>query len=564
MDVLNPPFDSHHILRKKKSIKRSLIDRPNLINKKIAIVSGSTIGDIKDVLDVFLLKFNISATFWLGEYNRFYEDVVFSTQALLDFEPDIIIVHTTARNLDNPQLLTQLSAVWKTVAEQLGVPLIQNNFELHDPTFHLSALEINQLNTIIYEQAQSNPLFFVCDIQKLSAMYGLHSWLNQQDYHLYKYAFAVAAIPDYCHSLAVIIKSLFGQNQKCVVLDLDNTLWGGVVGDVGVESLNLGMDTPSGEAYALFQRYLKMLHANGILLAVCSKNNEETAKKAFEHPQMVLSLDDMSAFYANWTDKATNISAIAEQLNIGLDSLVFLDDNPAERDLVAQALPAVHVPNANTPTEFIAQLERAGYFYVTTISDDDKKRNAYYQTDAKRDQLKKSFVDYDQYLKSLEMTTQLGHFEQTRLERITQLINKTNQFNLTTQRLNLQEIQSKVGNPEFITYYATLDDKFGSNGIVSAFIGEIRQDALHISLWVMSCRVFKRELELAILDQVVAQCREQGLVRLIGYYYPTEKNTYVKDLYQTLGFEQQTDDTWVLTLQDYTNKNQHIQVVYEV
>lgn len=563
MNILDYPFDGGEILKKKKSIRRQLILQSGLMEKRVAILSGSTIGNIKDVLEIFLLNFGISPKFYTGQYCRFYEDVMFENQELADFKPDIIYIHTSLRNLADDDLFNKLQAVWAKIREVFSCPIIQNNFELPNYDFGDNCHKINGLNLKIADYAEQNKDFYINDIQYLSALFGLDKWHDEQDYYLYKYAFSVKAIPLLSHNVAKIIKSIYGKNQKCLVLDLDNTLWGGVAGDVGVMGIELGMETALGEAYVNFQRYVKLLHDRGIILAICSKNDESTAKEVFGNPNMILRLDDIAVFCANWDSKAENMVQIANRLNILPESMVFIDDNPAERELVRGAQPQVKIPEVDAVVDFIRHIEGAGYFYPTHISGDDAKRNEYYIADAKRDETKNTFSDYGEYLSSLQMSSEIQSFASVHLDRITQLINKTNQFNLTTKRYTFSEIERIAADPCYTTLYATLDDKFGSNGIVSVLIGEIisMEKALHIRLWVMSCRVFKRDLELAVFDCLIEICRGKGLEKLVGYYRKTEKNGYVSSLLDDLGFIKAGDEVWEFDLTaGYHCKNKYIQI----
>ena len=561
MNGIEYPFDSIEVLRKKKTIKRRLDEQSNMIEVRIAILCGSTIGDIKDVLEIFLLSFGIKVEFHIGQYDRFYEDVLFENQELIDFKPDIIIIHTSLRNYNESDLWNKLNAIWYKIHETFKCTIIQNNFELPISSFAVDCCEINRLNVKLAEYADINKDFYINDIQALSAIIGLNEWFNEHEYYLYKYAFSVKAIPAFCYNVAKIIKSLYGKNQKCLVLDLDNTLWGGVFGDVGMSGIELGPETAVGESYLIFQKYVKALHSRGIILAVCSKNDEDTAREAFKNPNMVLQLDDIAVFCANWDSKADNITRIAEKLNIFPDSIVFIDDNPAERELVRSALPEVKVPEARSALDFIRLIEEAGYFYLTQSSDDDLKRNEYYATDKKRNEIKKNFIDYGDYLHSLQMKSTIAAFDSEHLDRITQLINKTNQFNLTTKRYSQSEVETISADSGYITLYATLDDKFGSNGIVSAMIAEIEGKNLHIRLWVMSCRVFKRDLELSIFDKLIEVSKKSGVKKLTGYYFKTDKNKYVSDLFNDLGFDNVTESIWEYAVpSDYCYKNKHIQV----
>jgi len=564
MHTLDYPFDSGDILRKQRSIKRHLAQQDGLIEKRIAILSGSTIGEISGVLELFLLSFGIKPQFYIGQYNRFYEEVLFETQQLIDFSPDIIFIHTSARNLSDDEISDKLQAVWSKIQKEFACPVIQNNFELPNYCFAEECDKTNRLNLKISDWAMQSRGFCINDIQYLSACYGLENWFHEQDYLMYKYGFSVKAIPLFCFHVAKLVKSLYGKNQKCLVLDLDNTLWGGVVGEIGASAIEIGPETALGEAYSNFQRYVKGLHNRGIILAICSKNDEHIAREAFENPNMVLQLDDIAVFCANWENKADNIRKIAGMLNILTESIVFIDDNPAERELVRHALPEVKVPEVNSVVDFIRYIEDAGYFYTQHVSDEDVKRNEYYKTEFKRAEAIKTFTGYGDYLRSLQMSSKIRPFDAVSFDRITQLINKTNQFNLTTKRYSSGEIEEIALHPDFISLYATLDDKFGNNGIVSVLIGEVIADALHIRLWVMSCRVFKRELELAIFDYLVQVCKDRQLKQLVGYYYKTGKNAYVSGLLDDLGFQKLTDDTWSFSLDgEYQNKNKYIQVKRE-
>ena len=536
MSIIDYPFDSNEILKRKKAFKRQLVEQNNLLEKRVAILSGSTIGEIKDVLELFLLNFGIRPQFYTGQYNRFYEDIMFENQELADFKPDVILIHTTVRNLSDDTLLDKLHSVWGKAKEVFSCPLIQNNFELPFYGFEPDSRKINKLNVEITDYAKEHKDFYVNDIQHLSAVFGIDEWFKEQDYFLYKYACNVNAIPMLCHNIAIIIKSIYGKNQKCLILDLDNTLWGGEIGDVGSIGIELGMETAFGEAYIAFQRYAKNLHNNGIILTVCSKNDEHIAKEAFNNPNMILRLEDIAVFCANWDSKAENILKIAEKLNILPESMVFIDDNPLERELIRRVLPEVKVPEVNSVVDFIKHIERGGYFHTQYVSNDDLKRNEYFTANIKRDEAKKETLNYAEYLKSLQMKSEVRPFNSVHLDRITQLINKTNQFNLTAKRVSLSEVEKIATDPKFIALYATLDDKFGSNGIVSALVGELIGNDLHIRIWVMSCRVFKRDLELAIFYCLVERVKSAKIKKIIGYYYPTSKNEIVCKLYEKLGF----------------------------
>ena len=331
-----------------------------------------------------------------------------------------------------------------------------------------------RLNAEFANYARNHSRFLINDILYLSAQVGQAAWFRNSYWYNFHMALSPTATVALAHNVAAIVKSVYGKSKKCLVLDLDNTLWGGVIGDDGVQNLILGKDHPVGEAFLDFQRYVKDLQRRGVILAVCSKNDAENAKEGFSHPDSVLKLEDFSAFKANWDPKPENIRAIAAELNIGLDSIVFVDDNPAERDFVAEQLPEVAVPNVGADVSCFAEvLEHERYFEVDKVVQDDLNRSAYYSSNAQRSAGQAKFSNYGEFLASLEMTAEIGPFLPVYLERITQLINKTNQFNLTTRRYTSAEVVAIAQDPAFITLYGRLADKFGDNGLVSVLIGQV-------------------------------------------------------------------------------------------
>lgn len=560
MNMLQYPFDSALILQKKRSLKRQLLQKEGLVPKKVAILSGSTIGEVKNILELFLLDSGIQPTFYEGGYALFYENLVFDDGSLAAFAPDVIYIHTSLRNLvnlptqaDSPvqcaEKLAAETARWKQVwqaAARFGCPVIQNNFDL--PTCrvmgNLDAVDchgkvhfVREMNRMLVEYAASTPNFYINDLAYLQAMRGMDAFSDPTAWYAYKYACAIDCIPDLCHSVASIIKSLLGRNKKLVACDLDNTLWGGIIGDDGAEGIAIGSETPAGMAHAELQSYLKELGRMGILLSVCSKNEEANALGGFERAESVLKRDDFVSFKANWDPKHLNLAATAQELNILPDSFVFLDDNPAEREIVRRELPAVTVPELGAPEQYLQVLDRGGYFEATSLSADDRKRAEMYRQNQQRAALEQSFGNYEDYLKSLAMECEIGPFSPAHAERITQLINKTNQFNLTTRRYTAAEVEAIMQDPSCITLYGKLADKFGDNGIVTAIIGHQTGDVLEIDLWIMSCRTFKRRLEHAMFDQLVADAAARGVKTIVGRYLPTAKNLLVSDFYATIGFE---------------------------
>ena len=371
------------------------------------------------------------------------------------------------------------------------------------------------------------------------ALDGLYAWHNPELWHRAKQEVSPAAAPMYGELVMRLVAAQRGRSYKALVLDLDNTIWGGVVGDDGVEGLVLGQGSALGEAFADFQDYARELSRRGVILAACSKNDENNALEPFErHPEMVLKRSDLASFVANWRDKPANLRAIAEQLNIGLDALVFVDDNPFERDLVRHELPMVAVPEiSDDPTSYARTLADAGYFEAVSITDEDRARSGQYQGNRQRDALKARATDLDSYLHGLEMRLLWRRFDRVGLGRTVQLINKTNQFNLTTRRYTEADVLDVMRDDHAFGVQLRLVDRFGDNGIIGIVIGRLRDDAdLLIDTWLMSCRVLGRQVEPTTLNLVAVLAKAHGARRLVGEYIPTAKNGMVRDHYARLGF----------------------------
>lgn len=590
MKELEYPFDSSYIIQKRRSLRKALLadGRPRT-PKKIAVFGGSTTSDIVKTMELFLLDAGIAPSFYESEYAQYFQDAMFPDESLLAFAPDIVFIHTTNRNVTNfPEIsdsaevveqklqaeYTKFTSMWDSIREKFHCPIIQNNFEM--PYFRLlgnrDCYDIHgrshflaRLNEKFADYAAGHESFFLNDLCYIAGDYGLRRWADPLFWNMYKYAMCFEAIPSFAFNVSNIIKSVFGKNKKALALDLDNTLWGGVVGDDGVDGIEIGQETGVSQSYYEFQSYLKLLKAQGIILTVCSKNDHENAIAGLNHPEGALKPDDFIIIKANWENKDRNIVEIAQELNILPDAIVFADDNPAERAIVRAQVPGVAVPDMDGVENYIATIDRTGYFEVTSFSDDDLKRNEMYKGNALRSQQMAAFGDYSEYLRSLEMTAIIDDFIPVYLARITQLSNKSNQFNLTTRRYTTAEMEQVFESDDHIRLYGKLIDKFGDNGVVSVVIGRIVEDALDVELWLMSCRVLKRDMELAMLDRLVERCRERGLATIYGNYYPTAKNNMVRELYKTFGFEKISEDEagntrWKLDVAGYETKNHVIAV----
>lgn len=589
-DLFSYPYDSGLLLRKQKSLRRAFLeDGRERVPVKIAILGGSTADAVRDQLELFLLNYGLMPTFYLSEYGQFRQDALFPPKALTDFSPDVVYFHTTNRNIrrfprpsDPPETaetllaeeFSEYRALWESAREKLGCAILQNNFEL--PSFRLLGNAdasdprgrvrfIGGLNRKFAEYAASQKNFYLNDLCYLSACYGLDRWADGAAWNLYKYALAVDAIPSLAASLAAIVKALYGKNKKALALDLDNTLWGGVVGDDGADGIRIGKDLPAGQVYAEFQEYVKLHGELGVLLTVCSKNDPENALAGLNHPESVLKPDDFTVIKANWENKDRNIAETARELNLLPESFVFADDNPAERELVREQLPGTAVPALDGAENYIRILDRNRYFEVVSLSEDDRNRAEMYRANAKRAALEKTYADYGAYLDGLSMTAEISPFAPPYLERIAQLTNKSNQFNLTTRRYSPAEIEAVSRDPEKLALYGKLSDRFGENGVVAVTIGAVEGETLAIELWLMSCRVLKREMELAMLDETVRRAKSRGVKKIVGRYLPTAKNGMVKELYGDFGFtkisESGTETVWELAVADYAPKTSHIKII---
>lgn len=595
MKQLQYPFDAEEILKKKKAIRRELLSAPKegFIDKKIAILGGFTTNNIRLILELFLLNQGIRPQFYESEYAQYYQDALFPGAGLMEFAPDVIYVCTCNRNITSYPKLTdseeqvkilldneeqKMISVWESLAKKFHCPVIQNNFEMpytrllgnrdawdiHGATHFLSVL-----NERIYAYAQTHQNFYVCDLNYIAADYGLKKFSDPFYYHMYKYAVAVPAIPYLAHNVANMIKSIFGKNKKGLVLDLDNTLWGGVIGDDGVDNIVLGPEESEGQAYIEFQRFIKKYKQLGIVLNVASKNDEENALAGLRHPDSELGPDDFVCIKANWEPKDHNLASIASELNLLPESLVFVDDNPAERHIVTEQLPGVAAPEIGEIYQYPGVIDRSGFFEVTSLSADDLKRNEMYQENAKRAKLEATFDNYEDYLRSLDMTAIIKPFETVYMARIAQLTNKSNQFNLTTRRFAQSDIEAMAADHRFITLYGKLEDRFGDNGVVSVVIGRMEDMVCHIDLWLMSCRVLKRDMEYAMMDALAQNCIDRGIREIKGYYYPTAKNHMVANFYNLQGFTRESVDAvgntiWKLNLTDgYEKKNHVIQINWD-
>lgn len=536
---------------------------------RLALLGSSTLKHLVSSIRIAALRRSMWVDVYEGEYGLYLQELSNPSSCLFAFKPDVIVfafdaahiagrirVTDTAEDVGShlEKLSAHLSNCWRLARNAFGCALIQQTIlpsfpQLIGENEHRlpgsRAAFVGRANALLRELADTTRVDLVCvDIHVVRD--GLMAWRDPALWYRSKQEITPSAAPMYGELVARIVAARAGKSFKALVLDLDNILWGGVIGDDGLDGIVLGQGSALGEGFLAVQEFVLQLSKCGVILAVCSKNDEANALEAFEKlPDMLLRREDIACFVANWEDKASNIRDIAAQLNIGVDSLVFLDDNPFERNLVRQELPSVAVPEIpDDPALIPDTLAAAGYFERVSITREDKERTQLYQSNARREQLRLQDSDTGSYLKSLEMRLVWGRFDKANLARIAQLINKTNQFNLTTRRYVEEEVAACIEDPKVLGLHFRLIDCFGDNGLIAVVIGRSEEfHAIRLDSWLMSCRVLGREVEEATLAVVAAEARRMGAVQLIGEYIPTKKNGMVQRHYENLGFDFLPGDT---------------------
>lgn len=560
---------------------------------RLALLSSATADHLVPAIRVAGLRRRLLFDVHIGPYGQYRQQLLEAESPLHRLQPKIVLLSLSAREAIAGVPLTataaeadaaigraidELRMLWRKARETFHATVIQQTFlNIADPLFGsydrlvagAPVKLIAHLNERLLDAAAEDGIL-VLDIARACERDGLDAWFDVTRWLQAKMEIAPQAAPFYGDLLARVVAAQLGSSKKCLVLDLDNTLWGGVIGDDGPEGIILGEGTGTGEAHLALQRYAKQLRERGVILAICSKNDSATAEAVFrDHPEMFLRQTDFAAFVANWEDKADNLRRIAAQLNIGIDSLVFVDDNPAERARIRQSLPMVAVPELPADAaQYVRCLADAGYFESVAFTADDSRRGEQYSANASREAFHESSQSMDDYLKGLEMSVSYGPFQNVDLARVAQLIGKTNQFNPTTRRHSPEDVAKFVATDRCITLQFRLRDRFGDNGLVSALIllpDPQSPDLVEIDTWVMSCRVFGRQLEREAMNIAVETARRMGVRAFRADYIPTPKNSVIKELYSTLGFElaQEVlpDDgatRWYLHLPDYVPFSTHI------
>lgn len=528
----------------------------------------------------------LSIEMFEGEYNQVERQLLDPTSDLYQFDPDFLVVFQSTHKLGEQHsaltteqqkgLADERLAFIAAICEQpqlANKKIIYLNYpEIDDTVFGSYAnkvassftFQVRKLNYELMKLSQQYTNLFVCDIAGLQNKLGRNLMFAPNVYVSTEMVLSLDALPYVASRIIDIIGAIKGQFKKCLILDLDNTIWGGVIGDDGLEGIQLGHGLGIGKAFTEFQMWVKKLRQRGIIICVASKNNEETAKEPFEkHPDMVLKLDDIAVFQANWETKVDNIRTIQRILNISFDSMVFLDDNPFERNIVRENIPGITVPDLpEDPGEYLEYLYSLNLFETASYSNADKDRTKQYQVEAQRVSLAKTFTNEADFLKSLNMVSDVSGFTKFNTPRVAQLSQRSNQFNLRTVRYTEADIEEMASNPVVIGLSFTLEDKFGDNGLIAVVIMKaLDKETLFVDTWFMSCRVLKRGMENFTLNTMVEYARKAGYSRIIGEYLPTAKNKMVEQHYTELGFEPiQTSETarYKLDLESYKPRECYI------
>jgi len=557
--ALTPESDFVDQSRAARLLKSIDLGPLKLRRLRIVLLAASTLEHFAPVLRLWLARMGFDADVAVNPFDTATQAVLDSASPLRTAKPDIVWMFSTHRDIpfevqpgdaaakvaaQVEQAIAARQALWTTLVEQVGCTVIDNIVDCpaDDPFGNLAGSAVwgrramlRRYNAELPAAVPAGVVLF--DLDQVARSLGRERWEDARFWYHSRHAFALDASGPVAHAAARLIAGARGLAKKCLVLDLDNTLWGGVIGDDGVAGIALGHGE-EGEAYVALHRYVKALKERGIILAVCSKNEHETAASVFrEHPDCVLRLEDFAVFSANWRNKADNIRDIAATLNIGLDSLVFVDDNPMERDLVRQHLPEVEVIDLpEACSGYVEAIARSGWFEAASFSAEDSARGRYYTENAQRAAVRSAYVDLSSYLRGLEMQGALGGADPFHLPRIAQLINKSNQFHPTGTRYSEAELKTLASSPECVVRYLRLSDKFGDNGLIASVVLRRQDRAMLVDTWVMSCRVLGRTVEEFIANDIRTIAQQRGCERLLGRYLRSAKNGLVEGLYERLGF----------------------------
>ena len=559
----------------KKNLKKDFSGMPEI---KIAIVGDFATQFLKQALRGYGYDLNYNFKIYEADYNQIDAQIMDASSELYQFKPDFVLIFQSIQKLHKQYIKSQYSTFADTIIkdldsycnsinDQLNTQILYVNFpEINDGVFGNFGNKLNQsfiyqtrkVNFELMNQSIVKKNLHIIDYSLLNTNYGKSNMFDPKMYYSADMVLSIDALPVLAKNISDTIASIKGKFKKCLIIDLDNTMWGGIIGDDGIENIQIG-DLGIGKAFTELQWWFKQLKQRGIILAICSKNNEHTAKEPFEkHPDMVLKLDDIAVFVANWNNKADNIRYIQSVLNIGFDSLVFLDDNPVERSIVRENLPEVVVPELpEDPAFYLDYLLKLNLFETASYAESDEQRTKQYQEEASRTIAKQNFTNEDDFLKSLEMYSEISNFNKFNTPRVAQLSQRSNQFNLRTIRYTEDIIEKLITSENHICYSFNLVDKFGDNGLICMIILEKQEDSLFIDTWLMSCRVLKRSMESFTLNKIVDEAKKVNVKKIVGEYISTSKNEMVQDHYLSLGFTE-NNGKWELDVSTYQPKKNFI------
>lgn len=543
----------------KRNLKKEITEYPTI---KVALVGDTATQFLAMAIKGMGIERGYNINLLEAEYNQVERQFLDPTSELYEFDADFVIVFQSTHkfgekhSLSTPEqqqaLADERIDFVKSIAENplfASKKIIYFNYpEIEDSVFGSYAnkvdssftYQVRKLNYELMRLSEQHANLFICDIAGLQNKVGRDFMFASNVYVSTEMVLSIDALPYVASRIMDIVCSIKGQFKKCLILDLDNTVWGGVIGDDGIEGIQLGHGLGIGKAFTEFQMWVKKLRQRGIIICVASKNNEETAKEPFEkHPDMILKLEDIAVFQANWETKVDNIRTIQSILNISFDSMVFLDDNPFERNMVRENIQGITVPELpEDPGDYLEYLYSLNLFETASYSNADKDRTKQYQVEAKRVSLQKTFANEADFLKSLNMVSVVSGFTKFNTPRVAQLSQRSNQFNLRTVRYTETDIEAYANNPDVIDLSFTLEDKFGDNGLIAVVIMKKQdEETLFVDTWFMSCRVLKRGMENFTLNTMVQKARQKGFQRIVGEYIPTVKNKMVEQHYINLGFE---------------------------
>lgn len=574
-------MENTSFLTLKKNAKQ---DMSGLKEYKIVIIGDCSTQHLATALKGYGYQEGYHLNIFDSDYNQIDSQIMDDESELYKHNPDAVLIYmsteklyekfceTALENRSNFADLTieKIAQNWTVLNSKIKTNILQFNFVENDDCIFGNygnklqssfIYQLRKLNFKLMELSAQTKNTFLIDLSNLQNCYGRQYIHDDKLYYIAKMPLSTAILPEVAKQILDVIKSLGGKFKKCAILDLDNTLWGGVIGDDGLKSIQIG-ELGLGHAFSEFQMWLKELKNRGIILAVCSKNNENIAKEPFEkHPEMILKLDDISMFVANWEDKASNILNIQKTLNIGMDSIVFIDDNPFERNSVKAMIPDITVPELpEDPALYLSYLKSLNLFETASYSENDKDRTKQYQAEVGRTTLQSNFENFNDYLKSLEMRAIVHPFEEFDFPRISQLSQRSNQFNLRTVRYTEAEVEQVTQDENYVTLSFSLKDKFGDYGLISLVIMEKQsEDTLFITNWLMSCRVLKRGMEEFIVNEIMETAKEKGFSKVIGEYIQTPKNAMVEKIYSKLGFQDLGNGTFEADVQNFKMNETNIQ-----